>query len=225
VYPRRPMAPSLSIVVPALDEAGEIGRLARHLAAVTPDVDVLVVDGGSSDDTVDEARAAGLRVVVSSRGRAVQMNAGAAATSGEHLLFLHADTRPPPSTRELIARTLADSSVALGAFRYQVDDRTPGMRFIEWGCDLRNRWLRTPYGDQGLFLRRVDFERLGGFAEMPILEDLDLVQRAKALGRVAVLDPPAVTSARKYRERGVLRTWVRHAALAAGYQLGWRPGL
>jgi hypothetical protein len=97
------------------------------------------------------------------------------------------------------------------------------MRIIEWGCGQRNRFFRTPYGDQGLFLRRCDFERLGGFTEMPILEDLDLVERAKALGRVVILAPPAVTSARKYREDGVVRTWVRHFALAARFQVGRRP--
>ncbi len=217
------MAPSLSIVVPALNEAGEIGRLARHLAAVTPAVEVVVVDGGSEDGTAEEARGEGLTVLRAPRGRATQMNAGAAATTGEHLLFLHADTRPPPSTARLIADALANPGVALGAFRFQADARTAGMRFIEFGCGLRNRWLRTPYGDQGLFLRRADFDRLGGYADLRILEDLDLVQRAKALGRVVVLDPPAVTSARKYLERGVLRTWSRHVVLAARYQLGWRP--
>ena len=215
---------SLSIVVPALDEAGEIGALARHLAAVTPGAEVVVVDGGSSDDTLQAAADAGLRGIdAGGRGRGLQMNVGAAATSGAHLLFLHADTRPPPSARELIAAALADPSVALGAFRYRVDDRTFGMRVIEWGCALRNRLLVTPYGDQALFVRRRDFEALGGFRELPTLEDLDFVRRAKERGRVVVLEPPAVTSARKYRENGVLRTWVHHASLGARFQFGKRP--
>ena len=216
--------PSLSIVVPTLDEEEEIGRFARHLGAVVSDVEVLVVDGGSSDGTVAAARAVGLRVLEDvGQGRAVQMNAGASATAGEHLLFLHSDTRPPPSTRELIEATLRDPDVAVGAFRYQVDDRTAGMRVIEWGCEQRIRLFRTPYGDQGLFLRRTVFDRLGGYADLSILEDLDLVQRAKARGRVVVLDSPAVTSARKYRDQGVVRTWLRHGVLTARYQLGWRP--
>lgn len=214
---------TLSIVVPVLREADQVGSLARHLAAVVPGVEVVLVDGGSDDQTVERAQAAGLRVVVAPAGRGSQMNAGAATTSGDYLLFLHADTRPPPSTRELVARTLADPAVALGAFRYQVDDRTFGMRLIEWGCAQRIRLFHTPYGDQGLFLRRRDFEQLGGYRQMSHLEDLDLVHRAKQLGRVVVLDPPAVTSARKYRERGVVRTWVKHFGLAAGFGLGWRP--
>ena len=217
-------ASRLSIVVPVLQEVGEVGRFARHLAAVAPGVEVVLVDGGSTDGTVAAARAAGLRVVEDvGTGRALQMNAGASLVRGDHLLFLHVDTRPPPGVESLIARALADPEIVLGAFRFQVDDRTAAMRVIEWGCSLRNRLLGSPYGDQGLFLRRTDFERLGGFADLELLEDMEFVDRAKAYGQVVVLDPPAVTSARRYREKGVLRTWVRHLTLATRFRLGWRP--
>ncbi len=214
---------SLSIVIPALNEAAEIPFLARHLHAVAPGIEVVLVDGGSDDGTADAGHEAGFVVVEAERGRAAQMNAGAAAATGDQLLFLHADTRLPVGLAGAVARALNDPGVALGAFRFQLDERGPGLRVIEIGVRLRCRLLSLPLGDQGLFCRRATFEALGGFALYPFLEDMDFATRARALGSVRVLDEPAVTSARLYRERGLLRVTAWNWVVTQGFLWGWRP--
>lgn len=217
----------LSIVIPALNEAERMGPLARHLRAVAPDAEVVVVDGASSDGTAEAARRAGLRVIADEtarRGRAVQMNRGAAGTVGEHLLFLHADTTLPVGVQGLVSRALADPGVALGAFGFRLDRRTLPLRLVEFGVALRNRGPRPlPYGDQALFCRRQTFEALGGYTELPFMEDPDLVVRARGEGRVLVLDADAVTSARAWQGRSALAVTLRNWATIVRFHLGWRP--
>ena len=201
-----------------------MAALADHLRAVAPGVEVVVVDGGSDDGTADAARSAGLTVLQSAPGRSTQMNAGAAAATADLLLFLHADTLLPEGVGPLVERALADPAVSLGAFRFVLDRRGFSYGVIELGAGLRNRLAALPYGDQALFVRRATFDALGGFADLPILEDLDLVLRARALGRIAVLPEPAVTSSRRYTERGVFRLMLRHWWLTVRFRAGWRPG-
>ncbi len=200
-----------------------MAALAAHLREVAPGAEVLVVDAGSDDGTVAAAREAGLRVLSCDPGRAGQMNRGAAETSGEALLFLHADTVLPAETVDLVKNALARPGVVLGAFGFRFDKRGLRYRFVELGARLRNWLIAQPYGDQGLFLSRACFEELGGFADMPIMEDLDLVTRARRQGRVLVLPEAAITSSRRYDERGVLRLMFRHWWLAARFRFGWRP--
>ncbi len=214
---------SLSVVVPTLDEAPRLPTLLLHLAAVAPEAEVVVVDGGSSDGTQALAEEAGARLLRTCPGRAGQMNLGAAATSGDLLLFLHADTWLPPGASRLVADTLSDEGVAVGAFAFRFAEGGRRVRFVEAGARLRSRIRPTPYGDQGLFLRRSTFEALGGFAALPVLEDLDLVERARRLGRVVVRAEPATTSARRYLDRGPLRLMARHWWLSLRFLAGWRP--
>jgi len=215
----------LSIIVPTLNEADRMGPLARHLRAVAPGAEVLVVDGESSDGTAEAARRAGLRVLEDrGRGRGRQMNRGAAGTWGEHLLFLHADTDLPVGVEQAVERTLAEADVALGAFTFRLDRRTLPLRLVEFGVRLRNRGPRPlPYGDQALFCRRQTFEALGGYAELPCMEDPELVLRARRLGRVVVLDREAVTSARAWEGRSALAVTLRNWAIITRFLLGWRP--
>lgn len=217
----------LSIVVPTLNEAERMGPLARHLRAVAPDAEVLVVDGASEDGTAAAAREAGLRVIEDAperRGRARQMNRGAAETSGEHLLFLHADTVLPVGVQTLVGHALADPGVALGAFSFRLDRRTWPLRLVEIGVALRNRGPRPlPYGDQALFCRRQVFDALGGYAELPWMEDPDLVLRARRIGRVVVLRRDAVTSARAWEGRSALAVTLRNWSTIVRFLLGWRP--
>lgn len=212
----------LSIVIPALNEAAELPFLARHLHAVAPGVDLVVVDGRSEDGTADVARGLGLRTLEAERGRAAQMNAGAAAVDGDQLLFLHVDTRLPVGVVPAVGRALADPAVRVGAFRFQLDQRGPGLRIIEVGVGLRCRLMSLPLGDQALFCRRAVFEELGGFSPLPFLEDMDFVARAR--GGVVVLDEPAITSARLYRDRGLLRVTAWNWWVTQRYLWGWRPG-
>jgi len=234
------------VVIPTLDEAAALpgalrsvggpgagddaGDTLRPLQEPT-EIEIVVVDGGSRDDTRSRARALGTelgarlielpRDVVAGRSR--QLAAGAEACAGDVLVFLHADTRLPPGWPRAIARALADPRVVGGAFRFRFapeEGRSPLLRLIEWGARLRGAWLRLPYGDQALFVRRTALARMGGVPRTPFMEDLDLVRAMKAQGAIALLPEPASTSSRRYRQRGVLRTFARNLVALLGWRLG-----
>lgn len=214
-------APGLSIIIPTLNESQRIGELVSSLTG--SDVEVIVADGGSTDQTRELAAASGARVVLSQRGRGSQLNAGAALARSENLLFLHADTRLPARFVDHVRETLGADGVALGAFGFALD--RPGLRFraLELAVALRCRWLGLPFGDQALFLTRQTFTALGGFADMPLMEDFELVRRARAMGRIRTLSVPAVTSARRWSNTGVLKMALINAACIAGYTLNVPP--
>ena len=215
----------LSVVIPAYNEAGSIGEVvAAALRAgggsAEGGVEVVVCDGGSSDATRAAAEAAGARVVGGASGRAACLNAGAAAAQGELLLFLHADTTLPPGYGPALRAALASPSVSLAAFSLALAPPLPLLWLVEWGANVRSRRRQLPYGDQGLGLRRAMFERLGRFAPMPFLEDLELVRRARALGVVRTLPLAATSSSRKWRAAGVLRNTLNNQLVLAGHALG-----
>jgi rSAM/selenodomain-associated transferase 2 len=212
----------ISIIVPALDEAGIIARTVDHARALGA-AEVIVTDGGSTDGTAGTAEGVGARVILSNPGRAIQQNAGAAAASGNVFLFLHADTRLPEGALARVASVLADEEVALGAFRLGFDRDDRGLRFLIFGADLRGRLFNLPYGDQGLFLRRETFERLGGFREIPTMEDLCLVQRARRLGRIVIAPERVRTSPRSYERRGLVRNMLLNWTSVSLFVLGVRP--
>jgi rSAM/selenodomain-associated transferase 2 len=213
---------TIAVIVPTLNEADAIDAALASIAGEI-DVRIVIADGGSSDDTRDRAAAAGATVIVVRGGRGAQQNAGADAAAGELLLFLHADTRLPPGWAPTVRRILADRRVALGAFRLSIDGATWGERVVAAGANLRSRSWGLPYGDQALFLRRETFERLGGFAPLPIMEDWDLARRARDLGRIAVAGTAVVTSPRRWRRLGVMRTLLRNQIMLAGIRLGVPP--
>lgn len=217
-----PKTSSISIIIPARDEEE---ALPATLAAITQEAahEVIVTDGGSSDQTVAIARRSGAIVVTSPPGRGRQMNAGAAAASGEILLFLHADTLVPPGFATEIHRVLADPAVLLGAFRLGIAGNTTGYRIVEYFANLR-AYLGLPYGDQGLFLRAADFRTLGGFSALPLLEDLELVRRLKKQGRIQLAAAAVQTSARRWQRLGILRTTLRNQGVLLGFGLGIPPG-
>ena len=214
--------PYLSVIIPALNEAGCIE--ATVAGAAGRDVEVIVVDGGSLDQTGTLARRAGARVVSSAKGRAAQQNAGAALATGDVLLFLHADTRLPRDFSSQVFETLMDDRVVLGAFRFKTDFEHRGMRLIEKTAHLRARLLNLPYGDQGFFLRRDLFEQAGGFPETAIAEDLFLARRLARRGRVALAPGYAVTSGRRWRDIGIGRATLINYLIAGGCLLGVDPG-
>lgn len=211
----------ISIVVPTLNEER---HLADTLAAArSADAEIIVSDGDSSDRTVAVAQAHGARVVEGPRGRAGQQNRGAAAAEGEILLFLHADTLLPDNYVNHVFETLLDGHVVLGAFRFQTDLTTPAMQWIAFWTHLRAAWLRLPYGDQGLFLSKKAFWAAGGFPQVPIAEDLYLVRRLARTGHIALAAAPVVTSSRRWREIGPLRTTLINTAIAIGCLAGVDP--
>ncbi len=212
----------VSVIIPALNEERHIAETLRAVGQ-SPRHEVIVVDGGSTDATAGRAKEAGASVLASKPGRAGQMNAGAARAEGGALLFLHADTLLPPGWAEVVHRTLRVPGVAAGAFGFRLAGSFVGKSLVEWVTGFRSRWLQRPYGDQGLFLPRAVFEELGGFADLPIMEDYEFLARLRRRGRILTVGEPALTSARRWEKLGVLRTTLRNQWMLAGYHLGVSP--
>jgi rSAM/selenodomain-associated transferase 2 len=205
----------LSVVIPALNEANWVVGAIKSARA--PDVEVLVVDGGSRDATRELAASAGARVVSSPAGRAEQLAAGVRASCGDAIILLHADTRLPAGFHQAITSALEDDQTIGGAFRMQFEEAGWALRVVEWGVGLRVAVFGLPYGDQALFVRRRTLDAIGGIPRTPIMEDLDLVKAMRGCGRLALLDLPVTTSARRYRARGVARTLFRNAVAAVAW--------
>jgi rSAM/selenodomain-associated transferase 2 len=215
-------ADRLSIIIPTLNEAGQIEAALRSARAACPGAELIVADGGSDDQT--SALAAPLaRVVVARRGRARQMNAGAAAATGDVLLFLHADTRLPAGAGAAIAGALRDPRVVGGGFALRFD--APGALYdlIAWSTTLRSRLRRSFTGDQAIFARAAVFRALGGYADIPLMEDIEFCRRLRAVGAVRTLTPPVLVSARRHRAHGPLRVVITGWAYQVLYALGMPP--
>ena len=206
-----------------LYEENAIARALDAIAAAAPAAQVIVVDGASTDGSRDQARPRCARLVVAQPSLARQMNAGAAAAEGDALVFVHADTIVPPTFADDIAAALANPAVVGGRFDVRLDDASPMLRLVGWLISVRSRLSRTATGDQAIFIRRQIFELLGGYRDIDLGEDLDLARRMKRAGAVACLRSKVTTSARRWRERGVLATTVRMWFLRAALLLGVSP--
>jgi rSAM/selenodomain-associated transferase 2 len=213
---------SVAIVVPTLNEEQGLGAFLSGLRALRGDFTITVADGGSSDRTLEiAARVPGVRTVRAPRGRGAQMNAGARVAQGEILLFLHADTRLPPNAMAGIRGALADPRVAAGSFSLAFDHDGFWLRCFAL-CSRIDHLLFT-YGDQGLFLRREAFESVGGFPEIPLMEDVAMLERLRRIGRLVKLPDAAITSARRFLRNGVVRQEALNVALVAAYHCGVDP--
>jgi rSAM/selenodomain-associated transferase 2 len=214
----------ISVVIPTLDVAAELPATLAALANREIVREIVVADGGSRDDTIRIAYDAGAHVVVSPRGRGPQLAAGAAAAGGAWLLFLHADCRPAPGWEQAVAAHVAtpDAASRAGYFAFALDDDRPAARRLERLVAWRCRALSLPYGDQGLLIARTLYDAIGGFAALPLMEDVDLVRR---LGRHRLTALPAVacTSARRYRQGGYIRRPLRNLACLSLYFAGVPP--
>jgi rSAM/selenodomain-associated transferase 2 len=214
----------IAVVIPALHEARHLPEAIRSARA--PGVEVVVVDGGSGDATRERALAAGARVVASAAGRARQLQTGVEATDAETLLFLHADTTLPRGFAGTVEECLRDPAVAGGAFAFRFAGPEAmrsgiGLRLVEWGARVRSHRFGLPYGDQALFVRRQVLTALGGIPQVPVMEDLELVLAIRRAGRLALLPDAVATSARRYREGGVLATVLRNALALGAFALGF----
>jgi rSAM/selenodomain-associated transferase 2 len=206
-----------------LNETAAIASTLIALRRGAPDAEIVVVDGGSIDASVAQARPLCDALIVASRGRARQMNAGARASHGDAIAFVHADTIVPPTFAADIASALADSAVVGGRFDVKLDDDALPYRIIGAMISLRSRLSRTGTGDQAIFVRRAVFDRLGGFPELELCEDLEFSRRMKRAGRVACLRARVTTSARRWNRDGVARTVVRMWLIRAMYLMGVPP--
>lgn len=214
----------ISIIIPTLNEAETLPQTLKALQNL-PHVEVIVVDGGSLDDTVRIAVDWNVRVVCSAAGRAHQMNVGAAVANGDILLFLHADTVLPRQFDRLVRQTLMQPRVIAGAFKLAIDGHTPGLRLVEWGVNMRSRLCQMPYGDQAIHLPATTFRAIGGFPELPIMEDFALVQQLRQHGRIAIVPDKVLTSGRRWQKLGVFHTTAVNQLIILGYQLGVSPTL
>lgn len=217
-----PSTTRISVVIPTLNEAANLPQTLGSLRGAE-DLEIIVVDGGSNDGTLDIAEREGCRVLRSPPGRALQMNAGARAASSPVLLFLHADTRLAPGFCPAVRSALKEPSVVGGAFRLRID--APGwlLRILEKAVNIRSRVLKMPYGDQGIFVRRETFQELGGFPMLPIMEDFEFIKRLRRRGRIRIASLPASTSGRRWQELGPWRTTWINQKIIVGYCLGISP--
>lgn len=221
----KPAGPGrLSIIVPVLDEAAAI---ADHLAALAPlaerGAEIVVADGGSRDGTVEEARRGGARVIAAPRGRARQMNAGAAASTGGLLLFLHADTRLPDGADRLVAEALRGGRQVWGRFDVCITGASPLLGMVAALMNGRSRLTGIATGDQAIWVTRAAFDAVGGYADLPLMEDIDLSRRLKRLSPPACLRAKVATSGRRWERHGLLRTILTMWRLRLAFFLGADP--
>ena len=216
----------ISIIVPVLNEAENINRLIGHLRALPSDAEpeIIVVDGDPAQSTITAIEHSHIVTATAGPGRSVQMNAGAAVASGEVVLFLHADTFLPWNAFELIEQSMRDHRYVGGAFDLGILTERRLFKITECYVALRTRLTRVPFGDQGIFLRRAYFERIGGYREIPIMEDVELMGRIRKRGDAIHLMPEKVmTSPRRWEREGVLYATLRNGALQLLYLFGTPP--
>jgi rSAM/selenodomain-associated transferase 2 len=214
----------LTIVIPCLDEAESIGATLEALQIFRrAGHEVIVVDGGSRDGTPERARPHADRLVGSARGRALQMNAGAALAGGEVLLFLHADTLLPLEADRLILDGLATRGRCWGRFDVRLSGTPPALRIVEGLMNLRSRLTGIATGDQAIFVARKTFEAVGRYREIPLMEDIALSARLKRVGRPLCLRAQVVTSSRRWERDGIWRTILFMWRLRIAYFLGADP--
>lgn len=207
----------LSVIIPALNEAHTIENCLQSVLNQDPLCEVIVVDGGSDDGMPDLVQPP-VKLISASRGRARQMNAGARAASGDILLFLHADTILPPKGLDCLRESMADGRAPGGAFRLAFEPSSPILEFFSWWTRFSFRLLH--YGDAGIFVRREVFDQLGGYADLALMEDLDLWLKLMRRGRPLVLPLAAITSSRRYLRLGA----IRQQALNIGLTMLWLLG-
>jgi rSAM/selenodomain-associated transferase 2 len=213
----------LSIIIPTLNEEHEMGATLAAVARFGKNVEVIVVDGGSTDRTTEIARANGVRVISSDRGRGLQLQKGAMAANGEIFLFLHADTILPPDAASRIISVLGEEPAAIGGnFRIRFDGESFAARFLTW-LYPKLRKLGLYYGDSAIFVRATAYRRSGGFKPLPLFEDVDLVNRLKPLGRLVHLPAEVITSSRRFEGRCFAFTFAKWSLFQALYWAGVDP--
>jgi rSAM/selenodomain-associated transferase 2 len=213
---------SVSVVVPVLDEAARLPGLLDRLHRELPGCEVVVVDGGSTDGS-PALVAPPARLVPSRRGRGTQLNAGAAAATGDVLWFHHADTRVDPAALGQLRAALADPQVVGGGLTLRFDRRTPALDWVAMTSTARARRLHQVFGDQAMFVRRDVFERLGGFPDLPLMEDFEFSRRLARVGRLVVLPATSTASARRFEQHGTLRLLAFMQVIKLRYLAGADP--
>ncbi|MBU1232825.1 MAG: TIGR04283 family arsenosugar biosynthesis glycosyltransferase [Proteobacteria bacterium] len=208
---------NISIIIPTLNEAQSLSALQPLLKTAA---ELIVIDGGSTDDTVRIAQSLGFRVEACTGGRGAQLNFGAKCASAPTLLFLHADTLLPPDFHHMVTTCLTRPDTIMGAFRLHVEGGGWLLKNIIRGANIRSQLLQMPYGDQAFFLLKENFIKLGGFPELPIMEDYVFVRQAKKRGKVVTLPQEVTTSGRRWQRLGPVQTTLINQLIICAYHLG-----
>lgn len=217
--------PCVSVIIPTLNESETIALCVRSASAAGAS-EIIIADGGSEDDTVENARRAGAtHVVVSNPGRGTQLHAGANVASCDWLLFLHADNQLGPDCLNQVAETGDDESgdIVWGAFEQNIAAKGRLYRWLERGNASRVHWRGIPFGDQAMFVRTEIYQRVGGFATIPLMEDVDLAKRLKRIESPVLLPGPVVVNARRWQRRGVVLQTARNWSIQLAYRMGVSP--
>ena len=213
----------ISIIIPTLNEAETLPLTFESILGELSG-EIIVVDGGSQDETIKIAQKFDAKVIESSmQNRAYQMNLGAEAAAGSILLFLHADTRLPVGYAEKIITALSIPKTVAGAFALGIDGKQISFRLIEKTVNWRSRFLGLPYGDQAIFLPTKLFREIGGFVNIPIMEDFNLIQRLKQRGDIHLIPDKVITSSRRWQKLGIYRTTLTNQCIVLGYYFGVSP--
>ncbi len=213
----------LSIILPVLNESDTINGILAHLQALGSDglVETIVVDGNPSGTTIAAVTVPGVRTLVAEQGRARQMNRGAAVATGDILLFLHADTLLPSNAIPRIREVMDDKRFVGGAFDLEFNSKRIIFKITEWYVFLRTRLTKIPFGDQAIFIRRTYFEKIGGYRDIPIMEDVELMKRIRKRADTICIIPVKVrTSVRRYEQEGILYCAFRNWLLQISFALG-----
>ncbi|MHC4158973.1 MAG: TIGR04283 family arsenosugar biosynthesis glycosyltransferase [Planctomycetota bacterium] len=215
-----------SVIIPVLNEAERINFLIKHILTqgFEGSREIIIVDGDPQGSTIEAVEDKDVISLISAKGRASQMNAGAATAQGEILIFLHADTKLPPNALEKIGQVLKNERYVGGAFDLGIDSDRLFLKYIAARARLRSRLNRIPYGDQAIFIRKCYFDKIGRFREIPLMEDIDLMRRIKQRGdKIIILRDRVKTSARRWEKEGALYTTLRNQLLVSLYYLGVSP--
>lgn len=218
--------PVISIILPVLNEAGRINELITRLRGLRFDAarEIIVVDGDPQGSTLMAIRGSSMITSIAEKGRARQMNCGAALASGEVLLFLHADTLLPDDSLARVKAAMADDRYAAGAFDLGIHTERRIFRVTEKYVALRTRLTRVPFGDQAIFVRKNYFNSIGGYKDIPLMEDVELMRRIRKRGdKIFIIPEQVMTSARRWEKEGILYCTFRNWALRLSYALGVPP--
>jgi rSAM/selenodomain-associated transferase 2 len=213
----------LSVIVPMLNEERAIRATLDSIRRAAPGAEIIAVDGGSTDASAEIVKARGVELLTAPRGRARQLNAGAAHARGDVLVFVHADTLVPATFSSDIAAALADPQVAGGRFDLELDEASLAASTLSKLISLRSRIMRSATGDQAIFVRTDVFHAMGGFKELDLCEDVDFARRLRRRGGIACLRSRVVTSARRWRQQGMLRTVFRMWLIKSLFLMGVSP--
>ncbi|MEL7038876.1 MAG: TIGR04283 family arsenosugar biosynthesis glycosyltransferase [Cyanobacteria bacterium J06592_8] len=218
----------ISVIIPVLNEERTLADVLSQLKNV-PNLEIIIIDGGSIDNTIEVAHRFGknteveVQIIEAVRGRAHQMNTGAAVATGEILLFLHADTLLPNHFEKWVRQVLDEPQVIAGAFELKITTSVAGTAWVEQGVKWRSHILQMPYGDQAIFLKEKTFWEIGGFPKLPLMEDFELVRQLRRQGKIAIVPAAVVTSGRRWQKLGVFRTTLINQIIIIAYLLGVSP--